>query len=612
MTDDHKADLDRVSAQNGYTDLTRTADHLPEGGGPFSRLVNGALRAVADQNPHAAAVRRSTDFGGTRLGLNQLLDLVEQTDPGDVESSGKALWDARNAIKAAAEELSGHIDRVHWVGESGDAFREWGASLVGKAHQLSDFAGGAGDQLSAAAVGLSSVRGAMPPRDTQTNRKRPHEFSAAEKTADKDGYAAAVRVEKDRQEAINQMNRLASYYAVSNEQLAAERSKAPRFDAMPDVGVPRPVQGKRDASQGPPEHGTSRADGGTAATGRHASIAPPPHAGAHDRVDGLVYAPHDSGHTAPHGSGHTAPHVVPADSPVGTAVDSVGTLPTSPTTATHTHVPPTPVSGPADTFESGPMGPFANGAPGGGSGAAGRFRTPGFGPGRTGLSDPSEPGQGRTSFRGPVNQVGRSTSIGRSLSNESTPSSSFAEREVTGGASRPGGAAAPRGAARPTTGAGRSDGVVGGRPTAAGKQSARTGSRLPRGTVVGAEEAESRPASGRPATRGVLGTPQSPQRPGGAASQRGVEEADGVTGRPTARTSAARAERNGMTRGGAGLTGGRGSEKKNGEKRNSEKKNSKKSEERREPEGALRPDRALEESASRRSSPERDQGRTRP
>lgn len=241
MTDKQReVDLDRVEGQNGVTDIVRGFEDRPRGG-----LLNRMMRSAFVDSPLGRTIAERTDFEKRDFDLNQLIDLVEQTDPEDLESSGKALWDARDAINAAADELEGHIDNVHWVGESGDAFRKWGSSLVTNTHHLSDFAGSAGDQITAAAVGLASVRGAMPSRDSETSRKRPEHFTEAEKTADKGEYEAAVRVEKDRQEAINQMNRLASYYAVSEEVLASlpAKDKTPEFTAMPDVGVPRPAKG---------------------------------------------------------------------------------------------------------------------------------------------------------------------------------------------------------------------------------------------------------------------------------------------------------------------------------------------------------------------------------
>ena len=222
-------------------------------------LLNRMVRSAFVDSSLGRTIADRTDFEKRDFDLNQLIDLVEQTDPEDLESSGKALWDARDAIKAAADELEGHIDNVHWVGESGDAFRKWGSSLVTNTHHLSDFAGSAGDQITAAAVGLASVRGAMPSRDSEASRKRPEHFTEAEKAADKSEYAAAVRVEKDRQEAINQMNRLASYYAVSEEVLASlpAKDKTPEFTAMPDVGVPRPAKEYRPGGSASGANGES-------------------------------------------------------------------------------------------------------------------------------------------------------------------------------------------------------------------------------------------------------------------------------------------------------------------------------------------------------------------
>lgn len=64
-----------------------------------------------------------------------------------------------------------------------------------------------------------------------------------------------MKVEKDRQEAINQANRLASYYAVSEETLAAQ--EPPRFEKKLDVAMPRPSEGRG----GSEESGSSSSSG---------------------------------------------------------------------------------------------------------------------------------------------------------------------------------------------------------------------------------------------------------------------------------------------------------------------------------------------------------------
>ncbi|MBG7699444.1 hypothetical protein HCJ76_15465 [Streptomyces sp. MC1] len=553
MTDKkHSEDLHRVSQQNSVTDIVRGIEDGPRGG-----FLNGMVRSVVETTPFGRAVAARTDFDKRDLDLNQMIDLVEQTDPADLESSGKALWDARDAIKKAADDLKAHIDKVPWVGVSGDQFRIWGDNLVTNTHHLSEFAGAAGDQITAAAVGLAAVRGGMPARDTRANPKRPDKFTDAEKAANKAEYDHAVQVEKHRQEAINQMNRLASYYAVSEEVLAAlpAKDKTPNFTSMPDVGVPRPSHRFREGS---PVPGTgSHAGTGSALAVRHHSTV----VGA-DNV-----AHHVTGEAAPshvpttHNS-HTAP--LPVEPPVGTNIDSTGTLPTP--TTTHTTGPTPPVTGtpPMGGGQPDPLGgagyrvPLPNPTSSRGlSGSAG-YRTPPSAQGRagaTGLTNPQGPG--RTTAQGPMNQMGRATSTGQPAGRGTA---SPMGRAVTGGTPRPGGTAAPRGNATPTTGAGRSNGVVGGRPTATGGPT-KGGARIPRGTVIGAEgQANSQSSPGRLGQRGVFGAPESAARSGAKpiGSRTGTGGSDAVTGKPAARNSAAGAERSGMTRGGAGLLRGAG------------------------------------------------------
>ncbi|MFF0782260.1 hypothetical protein [Streptomyces sp. NPDC003720] len=560
MTDKHKGDLERVDAQNNVTDFVRGVED-----GPGTGFLDGIVRTAVGATPFGQAITGRTDFDQRDLDLNKMVDLVEQTDPEDLESSGKALWDARDAIKAAADDLYGHIDKVRWVGESGDAFRTWGAKLVTNTHHLSDFAGAAGDQITAAAVGLAAVRGAMPARDP-ANRKRPTTFTAAEKAADKDGYAAAVKVEKDRQEAINQMNRLASYYAVSEEVLSGlpAKEKTPTFTSMPDVGVPRP-RGVRQVDRSDASTGSQQGSGAASpvtSTAHHAtSVGDVP---SHVTSDGTGPPAHIPG-------GVSLP-----DEPVGTNIDTVGTLPPPTTTPVAGHTPPvtgTPptANGQPGVFD-GPFGtPIANSASGRGPSGTGSFRTPPSAQGRGGGSGLTNQGSGRSTGQGPMNQMGRATSTGQSAVKGATsgPKSNSMGRAVTGGTPKPGGSAASRGSSGPATGAGRSNGVVGGRPANAGGNSAKGGSKIPRGTVIGRDGGNSRPTTSRLGQRGVFGASESTARPGSSAtgSRARAGGSEAVTGRPSTRNSAAGAERNGMTRGGTGLVRGanRNDKPENGE-----------------------------------------------
>ncbi|MFJ4951838.1 hypothetical protein [Streptomyces sp. NPDC088760] len=566
MTDKkHEQDLHRVSQQNSMADVVR---HVEDGSLPFL----GMARPVVEATPFGRAVAARTDFGKRDLDLNKMIDLVEATDPEDLESSGKALWDARDAIKKAADDLKANIDQVHWVGASGEAFRSWGENLVTNTHHLSEFAGAAGDQITAAAVGLAAVRGAMPTRDTRANPKRPEKFTPAEKAANKEDYEHAVQVEKDRQEAINQMNRLSSYYAVSEEVLASlpAKDKTPNFTSMPDVGVPQPA---RRSGVGSPTPGT----------GSHTGTGSAPTIGSHTAAVG---ADNVTRHAVPGDTSHRVPttdpaHTIPVpEEPVGTHIDSTGTLPPPttthidstgtlpPPTTTHTTGPTPPVTGmpPTSGGQPDPMGgggyrlPLPNPTSGRNLNGSAGYRTPPFAQGRAGTTGVTNPtGPGRTAAQGPMNQMGRAQSTGQPAGRSATPSPMG--RAVSGGTPRPGGTAAPRSNTAPVTGAGRSNGVVGGRPTATGGQ-AKGGAKIPRGTVIGGEaQANSRLATGRLGQRGVFGAPEPTARPGAksagsSGSRTGAGASEAVMGRPSARNSAAGAERNGLTRGGAGLVRG--------------------------------------------------------
>ncbi|GCB45599.1 protein sequence is in conflict with the conceptual translation [Streptomyces sp. NL15-2K] len=469
-----------------------------------------------------------TDF--ERHALNHMIDMVESANPEDLETASTALWNAQTAIEEAADELEGHITRVDWEGESGEAFRKWGAKLVTHARHLAAFAEISGTQINAAATGLASVRSSMPPRDTRFFPKEVEEIPTPQRVEGNKEYAEAVKAEQDRQEAINQMNRLASFYAVSEETLAG--LEPPTFEAMPDVGVPKP-----DPSYGQEfPVGEEQGTGGLAAARESVS------------------ARHDSSSTATgeRRTGDVTPPLRHVDGPtvhpdvnVGTKIDSVGTLPPQETTRPTTSVSPVtaqsgPNGGPVPPVNSGPVPPVFRGP---------TSRAPGLG-GATGSKSPIQ-AQGRTatpsgpaSGRSTTGPMGRATSTGPSgiRGGPTVADRSPTGRGVSGGTARPigGGQASDRAGGASSTGAARGNGVVGGRP-AAGSQGA-TGSRVPRGTVVGAEgNTGSRTPAGQIGQRGVIGAPNStPGTRPGQTARPPAGNPDGVVGTPKGRTPPAR------------------------------------------------------------------------
>ncbi|MFD7301827.1 hypothetical protein ACFV83_12995 [Streptomyces pharetrae] len=575
MTDEQrKADLERASNQNSFADLARTVEHS-DGNGVLTRWVIDPVRAVVGSTSQGKAVFGSTDFAAKNLDLNEMIELVEQTDPEDLESSGNALLDARTAIADAATTLSSDFAGVPWVGEAGEAFRRWGERLVKGTTELSEFAGKAGDQLVAASMGLASVRKAMPARDPK-NLKRPENFTDAEKAAKKDDYDAAVKVEKDRQEAINQMNRLASYYAVSSQQLAALQEKPPTFGEVPAGNMPR-VEGMGGASGG----AASSAPRSVTASEYHGPAASQGRSGVSDPID--TPAPSTSGRTT----------VTLPDDAVGTNIDSVGTLP--PTTTTPVTGPTPPVTGTPPTVngQTGGFDPYVPTVPGKSTGrtpsGTSGLRTPPSAQGRP-QPGPANSATGRTTGPGAAQQMGRTTGpgaaqqMGRATPTGQTPGRGagsgskpfpMGQSGVSGGTPRTSGTPGARANTGPATGAGRANGVVGGRPTTTGGAAAKGGARIPRGTVIGTGPTSGpRPSAGA-GQRGVFGSPPAGTRPaaGVAGASRGGAAgaaAKPVTGSPAGRNSAVQAERNGMTRGGAGLARRSGDKDKSDDERDTQ------------------------------------------
>ncbi|MCQ4213887.1 hypothetical protein [Streptomyces longispororuber] len=490
--------------------------------------------------------------------LNNMLDMVENTKPSHLEEAGHALWRASKSINDAAEELRTNIKNAgeDWKGEAGTSFETWGAKLAGTTEKLATYVELAGVQVSAAATGLASVKSSMPKtRDTRNpvDRKRPEQLSAAKQTESDPEYAEAVRVEKDRQEAINQMNRLASFYSVSAEGLQTLQSQEPTFEMMPNVGVPKP-QGLRSVSPG--------GDGGATTPGHTGGAPSAGHTGG-PVVEPTAVPEAHSDVKEIHGS------VTSPDRPVGTAIDSVGTLP-PPTLDTPVTTTPT-ATGPG-SGNAHPTAPFPTGftntsvprATSTGKVGIGGQGKPYNAPGRTGGGPSPQANRGATN-----NPLGRPSSTSRTGARGATEGGrpTATGRGISGGTPRAATSATGRGNGLGNAGANRT-GVVGGRPTSNAPAAGKGGQRTARGVVVGGEpQSGSRSGTGQIGQRGVVGAPNSKtagaKSPTGGRTVQGASQA--VTGKPTGKSGASRTGRSGFTSGGSGLVRGPGRNQKPGE-----------------------------------------------
>ncbi|MFE0274628.1 hypothetical protein ACFWZY_21355 [Streptomyces sp. NPDC058992] len=473
-----------------------------------------------------------TDFEARQL--NEMLDLVENSNPADLESAGEALVKAKNALNKAAKELADYVGRVEWKGEAATEFKRFGDALAKHAYALATFANAAGTQMTVASTGLTSVRNSMPrERDSRLVAKRVEDFALTPNKENNPEYMEAVKVEKNRQEAINQMNRLASFYAVSEESLAAQ--EAPTFPKALSADVPRPTGVIRED----PSSGAGAGAGSGGGSLGDASL----RSAAGGSANGT------SGPSLPEALG-TAPPV--KDRNTAMEIDSVAT-PAAPTVTTG-GTPPSPATGtPSNSSGPLPSVPTAFGTPARGTSprATGTPGVPraGSGPGANAVGRPSAtgsgaPATGRAGAIGRPGAVGSPTASGTqgTLGRPSGPmgTGGTAGRAGAAGASgqgpvvgRPGAAgqsAVGRTSQAPSAGgrAGHSNGVIGGTPQR--PVSGNAGSRMPKGTVIGAETSAQRGSAARPGQSGVIGSGA-----GNAAHRaagKGAPTVNGVVGMP--------------------------------------------------------------------------------
>ncbi|UZI28333.1 WXG100 family type VII secretion target [Streptomyces sp. VB1] len=508
----HKQDEGRVQTQIVVTDMTET--------------VGRVMESFGFGNPRTGG---RTSFEGHEL--NAIIDLVETSNPEHLESAGEALWKVRDAIRRAAKELKDHLKGVDWQGESGTAFRAFGTGLVAHAEKLGDFADAAGTQITVAGTGLASVKSAMPPRDSRLIRKMPDDIEFPARIEANPEYEAAVKVEKNRQEAINQVNRLASYYSVSEEVLAGQ--EPPRFEKQLGIYMPPP----RDQEWFLPSSGTSgeRSEslGNHAvpdAAGRSTQGGPAPVAAANrPPAEVLASAPLPDRSTATEINS-----VAPPQAP--TAITGTPPLP-SPTPATGppgmppTAVPPPPLMTTRQGNPSRTAGPLTQRT----------VNQTGLGVGK------AQPAGGGPVTKGPGGSpVGRPTPMGGGGGSSAGRPPVGSQSPITGRSTATGG--------RPATGQGGASTV--GAPGAGGRN----------GIVGGTPQnaPQGRAAAGASGQRGVIGgrgAAAATSRPGGRPGQ--ASGANGVVGAPR-KAAAAGSNAKGFTSGGAGLVRGPAGRQKSG------------------------------------------------
>ncbi|MFI1105981.1 hypothetical protein [Streptomyces melanogenes] len=346
--------------------------------------------------------------------LEALNAMLASAKPAELTGAAETLAAAAPDIADIAKDLRWYIDQVKWHGAGGDAFREWGRGMISETLVLSEYAGVVGQEMARAGQALTEAKAAVPASDGMC-------YADPEKEK-----ARLKALGPKTNEAINALNRLASFYNTSKDRISAQPE--PKFAPLPagpgTVGSPETRYGSGGSGTG---------STGGATSGHTSSTATAGHGYGTTGTTGTTSSP---SHTAV-GSTFT-----PHESPAGTSIDSVTLTPPPETTTRPTMPPgPTPVQGHTPVLTPPPVLPRP-------LGKAGQERTPGMT--RVGV-----PGEG--------------PSVGRAVGNPRGP-----------GIARPSGL---QGTTRGIT----PEGITGGRPTPMTGRGSTP--RLPMGTVVGEERA---------------------------------------------------------------------------------------------------------------------------
>ncbi|MEV0262210.1 hypothetical protein AB0I49_12780 [Streptomyces sp. NPDC050617] len=436
----------------------------------------------------------ATDFDA--IPHEKLREIIDSTDAGKVSEVGKRLRAAADKIKDVGDDLKRYMDEDHvpWRGDGGKAFRAWGEKMVTATLNLAHYSETAGTWMSNAATDMADVKTGMP-----------HVQGAAKKV-----LAAYAKANPPGQLTLDDKNGpTLKEVGAARAQLDSDHADAARLmrklagsyiaSTMNIQAATEPVFPPLPSAVMPPRRDTQWDDL------RHISIAGGTGGGGNAPRNGSIASTASDSRPA---QDHSSPAPRGAHRPIEHVGTEIAGLPT----ATHDAVVPRggETVSPSGGVRVGP-GPVA-----------------------------PQPGP----FVPPVSPVSPRVP-GTSGGNRPPNADRTSQASRSRGFSEPPSTRSPRNPA---------DGVVGGRPSPAPKDSPV--SRIPRGTVIGNEPvqgggtAQGRPAMGRPfGPGGASGSVGGPS--GSAAGRRLAPGAEGIVGGSSQR-------RPGGTTGGTFTPGGSG------------------------------------------------------
>ncbi|MFG2098175.1 hypothetical protein [Streptomyces sp. NPDC048612] len=222
-----------------------------------------------------------------------LYAMVADSDHMQIGLMGTALVDAGKEIAEITKDLEAYVDQVRWQGDGATAFRNWTAATATESRKLSHYARTTGEAMVDAAGALGQAR--LMPRP-------PEPKNSVEVDSGKVSGFDALRKNPERDEAVTEMNRLASYYRTAQQKIASQ--EPPNFQpASGFVPEPKPTDGYSDQF--------SLLEDPAGARSVHGS-------------GGTATAPSTDSSTGTHqgGASPSAPHETRPDQQTGTSLDS--------------------------------------------------------------------------------------------------------------------------------------------------------------------------------------------------------------------------------------------------------------------------------------------------
>ncbi|WP_329175747.1 hypothetical protein OG754_21875 [Streptomyces decoyicus] len=174
----------------------------------------------------ALGISGCTNF--ENMSHHDLYAMVADGDHMQIGLMGTALVDAGKEISRITKDLEAYAKQVHWQGDGAQAFDDWTKTTAAESHKLGHYARSTGEAMVEAASALGQAK-LMP--------KPPALRNFVETDPGKANGVTALTKDPAREDALAEMNRLASYYRTAQQKIAGQ--EAPNF--QPASGfVPEP------------------------------------------------------------------------------------------------------------------------------------------------------------------------------------------------------------------------------------------------------------------------------------------------------------------------------------------------------------------------------------